>query len=399
MAFLILLLGVLGVLGETAQANERYAALVVNTANNQVLVNHYGNDLRHPASLTKMMTLYMLFMALDRRELYLDQMLPVSRNAARQPPTKLGVRAGGRLKVEHALLGLVTRSANDAAVVLAEAMGGTEDNFARMMTRQARHLGMSKTTFRNASGLPDRQQITTAWDMYRLARALQVQFPHYYAYFSTKEFQYGKSTYGNHNALLHSYEGTDGIKTGYVRMSGYNLVASVKRGNQHLIGIVFGGKSGRERNAHLMSLFDYGFSRYGIAPQVRQANYGTPGMLSNLDREAPQRTVAAAATRTAPPSRRETVAKPSASQRQTPPPRWYVQVGTFNDPAKAQYQARQAMRRSPALRGAAPRVVKVKARNKTMYQARLTNLAAEEARLGCQRLKQVGMSCVPSVTR
>ncbi len=388
----VLALGGLLAAPSSAEAR-RYAAIVVDARTGQVLHEAHADRWVYPASLTKMMTLYMAFEALDQGRLTPGQMLPVSREAAARPPSKLGLRVGQRIAVRDVISALVTRSANDAAVVIAEALGGTEENFARMMTRHAQqHLGMSRTVFRNASGLPDRQQVTTAWDMYRLARALQIHFPRYYSYFSTQQFHYGSETYGNHNALLRTYEGTDGIKTGFIRMSGYNLVASVRRDNHHLIGIVFGGKSGRERNEHLMALFDYSFSRYGIGPQIQRANFQPPTMRSN-----PETQVAAASPRQSTSSRNQASSRSNTTSVQSPT-QWYVQVGTFNARTQAQQQIQMAVQRSTVLRGATTDISPVRARHRTMYQARLVNLNAAQARQACQSLRRAGITCVPGAT-
>ena len=210
--------------------------------------------LRHPASLTKIMTLYLLFERLELGKFKLDTPLKVSEHAAGQDPTKLGLKPGSTIEVEDAIKGIVTRSANDAAVVVAENIGGDEDEFAEMMTQKAHALGMSHTTYVNASGLPDDEQITTARDQAILGRAIQERFPKYYRYFSTRVFNYHGVAIGNHNHLLGSVEGVDGIKTGYTRASGFNLVTSVHRDNKYLVAVVLGGSSGGSRDARMREL-------------------------------------------------------------------------------------------------------------------------------------------------
>jgi D-alanyl-D-alanine carboxypeptidase len=223
---LVALLGLaLAVIASPAAADSKFASILIDVNNGRVLQQSNPDLPRYPASLTKMMTLYLAFQALDDGRLTLDQPLWVSANAAQQPPTKLGLRPGQSISVEDAMLALVTKSANDAAAVIAENLGGTEENFARRMTTKARGLGMSETTFRNASGLPDPYQITTARDMSTLALALIHHYPHYYHYFSTQNFYYKGRALANHNHMLGAYAGVDGIKTGYTRASGYNLVA------------------------------------------------------------------------------------------------------------------------------------------------------------------------------
>lgn len=231
-----------------------FSSIIVDDNSGATLQATSPDALRHPASLTKIMTLYLLFERLESGKMKLETEMPVSEHASEQAPTKLGLRPGQTIRVEDAIKGLVTRSANDAAVVIAEAIGGDEDDFAQMMTRKARALGMSKTVYRNASGLPNDEQVTTARDQATLGRAIQDRFPRYYRYFSTASFNFRGQSIRNHNHLLGSVEGVDGIKTGYTRASGFNLVTSIRRGNRHLIGVVLGGRSGGSRDAIMRNL-------------------------------------------------------------------------------------------------------------------------------------------------
>ena len=231
-----------------------FSSIIVDGNSGATLTSTNPDASRHPASLTKIMTLYLLFERLDAGKIKLDTEMPVSEHASEQDPTKLGLMPGQTIRVEDAIKGLVTRSANDAAVVIAEALGGSEDDFARMMTRKARMLGMSKTTYRNASGLPDDEQVTSARDQSTLGRAIQDRFPRYYRYFSTASFTFRGHSIANHNHLLGTVEGVDGIKTGYTRASGFNLVTSMRRGNRHLVGVVMGGRSGSSRDAIMRNL-------------------------------------------------------------------------------------------------------------------------------------------------
>ncbi|HZR73418.1 D-alanyl-D-alanine carboxypeptidase [Bradyrhizobium sp.] len=232
----------------------QFSEIIVDANSGATLSSSNPDASRHPASLTKIMTLYLLFERLDAGKIKLDTEMPVSRHASEQDPTKLGLMPGQTIRVEDAIKGLVTRSANDAAVVIAEALGGEEDDFARMMTRKAHMLGMSKTVYRNASGLPDDEQVTTARDQATLGRAIQDRFPRYYRYFSTASFTFRGHSIANHNHLLGSVEGVDGIKTGYTRSSGFNLVTSMRRGNRHLVGVVMGGHSAGSRDAIMRNL-------------------------------------------------------------------------------------------------------------------------------------------------
>ena len=239
-------------------AAERYqpspASIVVDANTGAVLQASNADSPRYPASLTKIMTLYMLFERLEAGTIKLNSEMPVSAYAAAQAPSKLGLKPGETIRVETAIRAIVTKSANDVAVIVAEALGGDENNFARLMTAKARALGMKSTTYRNASGLPEAQQITTARDQAILGRAVQDRFPTYYRYFATRTFAFRGKSVRNHNKLLGGVEGVDGIKTGYIRDSGFNIVTSVRRGNRHIVAVVFGGRTGSARDARARSL-------------------------------------------------------------------------------------------------------------------------------------------------
>jgi D-alanyl-D-alanine carboxypeptidase len=262
-----------------------YSGLVVDVDSDRALYERNADELRHPASLTKMMTLYLVFEALANGELFPDTLFRASRFAVLRPPSRLGLAAGDTLTVEDGILALVTRSANDAASVIAEGMAGSESAFAELMTEKARQLGMGRTLFRNASGLPDPNQVTTAWDMYRLGKALNRNFPQYYTYFSTPRFYYGGQSFQNHNHLMETYPGMDGIKTGFVNASGFNLVASARRNGRRLIGVVFGGPSAQRRDAHMREILNDGFAQLeGEPPRVAMAEFERPEPLSLLAR-------------------------------------------------------------------------------------------------------------------
>ena len=231
-----------------------YADIVVDANSGAVLHQTNPDAKRHPASLTKIMTLYLLFEQLEAGKLKLDSSLKVSQSAAEQSPTKLGLKAGSTIAVEDAIKGIITRSANDAAVVVAEAIAGSEDDFAALMTRKAKTLGMSRTVYKNASGLPDDDQVTTARDQSMLGRAIQERFPKYYKYFQTRSFSFRGQSISNHNHLLGRVDGVDGIKTGYIRASGFNLVTSLHRGNRYVVAVVMGGSSAGSRDARMREL-------------------------------------------------------------------------------------------------------------------------------------------------
>ena len=239
-----------------AAFDSRYAAIVVDANSGDVLHAAAADSRRHPASLTKIMTLYLLFERIEAGKLKLSSPLEVSEEAAAQSPSKLGLRAGQNIIVEDAIKALVTKSANDVAVVIAEALADSEEDFAKLMTRKARALGMTRTVYKNASGLPDEDQVTTARDQTLLALAIQERFPRYYRYFSTARFLYRGHWMRNHNRLLGNVEGLDGIKTGYTRASGFNLVTSVRRGKRQIIAVVLGGRTGAQRDARMRKLIE-----------------------------------------------------------------------------------------------------------------------------------------------
>ncbi|ASW05771.1 D-alanyl-D-alanine carboxypeptidase [Rhizobium sp. 11515TR] len=232
------------------------AYFIMDAKTGKVLASSNADDLNHPASLTKMMTLYMTFEAIHRGKLSWNTRIPVSRFAAAKPPTKLGIKPGGTVTVREAVDGMIIKSANDAAAAMAEALGGSESGFARMMTQKARELGMRRTTFLNASGLPNMQQWTTARDMSTLAVALINNYPQEYRLFSQTSFNYRGHYVRGHNNLMYRYEGMDGIKTGYTNASGFNLVSAVRQGNRRVIGVVMGGATARGRDAMMASLLD-----------------------------------------------------------------------------------------------------------------------------------------------
>jgi D-alanyl-D-alanine carboxypeptidase len=262
-----------------------FSTIIVDANSGAILQANNPDAQRFPASLTKVMTLYLLFEKLEAGKIKLDTMMPVSELASEQAPTKLGLREGDKLKVEDAIQGLVTRSANDASVVIAEAIGGDVDEFAKMMTRKARALGMSRTTYRNPNGLPDPEQVTTARDQATLGRAIQDRFPRYYKYFATNNFYYRGKAIRNHNKLLGRVEGVDGIKTGFTRASGFNLVTSIKRGNRHLVGVVLGGRSGGSRDAIMRNLLAEHLERGATKRTVAAIAEGSPVAVVQVDDE------------------------------------------------------------------------------------------------------------------
>jgi D-alanyl-D-alanine carboxypeptidase len=245
----------------SAPARAIDASIVIDANTDTVISQQNPDRLLHPASMSKLMTLYLAFEALETGHITLQRTFPVSAHAESMSPTKLNLVAGQTIRVEDLILSMVTLSANDSAVVLAEGLGGSEDRFGQLMTRKAHQLGMVNTNFRNSNGLPDPAQISTARDMAILCRALIKHFPQYYHYFSVREFTYNGIEHANHNHLMSRYEGMDGLKTGLTNASGFNLSASAIRGGRRLIGVVFGGSSAVQRDDYMADLLDEGFRR------------------------------------------------------------------------------------------------------------------------------------------
>jgi D-alanyl-D-alanine carboxypeptidase len=382
-------------------------SIVIDAETGQVLNEENPDSITYPASLTKMMTLYLTFEALNAGRLRLDQYLAVSYAAASRAPTKLGLRPGESIAVQDLILGLVTRSANDAACVLAEGLAGSEPVFAEHMTRKARSLGMNSTIYRNASGLPDPDQYTTARDQLQLALALYRDFPREYRYFSTREFYFRGNTIHNHNHLLDWYEGADGIKTGYIGASGFNLAASAVRNGHRLIGVIMGGPSAGTRDREMAALLDRGFEEVGAGtttvarreappPTAAEAEQAPP----SVSREKPGAITKAAsrlAAHLSPFGKAE--AAPLARERAVPAgEHWSIQLGAFHAETAALKAARAA---AGSLAGAKSRPVQIiepaKADKERLYRARLLNFTPQEAWSACVALhkKKIECSVVP----
>jgi D-alanyl-D-alanine carboxypeptidase len=396
-----------------------YADIVIDAESGQILHASSADQLRHPASLTKMMTLYLTFQALEAGRLGLNQYLPISANAAEQPPSKLGLRPGQRIRVEDAIMGLVTESANDAAMVLAEWLGGgSEQGFAQMMTKQAHALGMDHTRYDNPSGLPDADQVTTARDMAVLGHALIYHFPQYYPYFSRDSFTYAGIYHHNHNHLMDRYDGMDGIKTGYIRASGFNLVASAQRGGTRLIGVVFGGRSTTARDNRMAQLLDQAFvlAQHAKPDQalanVAQGDSGDDSANENSNYVALPAKVAVVFTpaptpapmpvrnRLNPPARLPAMLKvPSnpAPSNPAPPPGggWGIQIGAYSDPEIGREALAGIVASMPqVLSNAEPQVQKIGSAGAFMYRARLMSLDENTALNVCAALIRHGQGCM-----
>jgi D-alanyl-D-alanine carboxypeptidase len=360
--------------------------LVIDAATTQVMAEHNSEVPGHPASLTKMMTLYLLFEAVEQGKVSFDQTFVVSQWAAEQSPTKLGLSAGESVRVHDLVLGIITQSANDAAVTVAENLGGSEPAFAELMTRKARMLGMTHTYYRNASGLPDPQQITTARDLALLALALYRDFPREYGFFATEAFTFHGITHANHNRLMRSFQGMDGIKTGYVRASGFNLAASAVRNNHRLIGIVMGGSSPSQRDAEMAQLLNTAFAGETADPtMVAQApEERSPSIVRGGDVSTAANVPPVAET---PPSVRGVH---QAGHELTA--RWGIQVGAFAQQGLAVKALAHAL---VALAHPHGKIVQLLApyRGDHYYRARIVNFTERDAEKACTRLHREHVQC------
>lgn len=392
--------------GVSRAAEPPYSSIVIDAKSGQVLSATDENEKRYPASLTKMMTLYLVFEGLRAGSLTLDQKLPVSSHAASRPPSRLGLKAGQKIRVRDAILALTTKSANDAAVVLAEAVGGTETAFARKMTAKARELGMTHTVFRNASGLPDRGQVSTARDMARLSQALVADFPDRYHFFSARSFSWGGRTYRTHNHLLNDYGGVDGIKTGYIRASGFNVATSAVRGGRRLIAVVMGGKTAAARDRQMAHLLDTAFDGgVAVASKARPARPPVGRVASATDtpwlhaREAATTERDASAAPSAPILTAASAGGPGMGMPAGLPGdrSWAIQVGVFSNPSSAETVARKAALLLDDLPEAVTVGVTTKARPGAgpLYRARIMGVSRELALDACKQLVRRQMECWP----
>ncbi len=380
-----------------ARAAAKYAAIVIDAYTGRTLFARSADAPRFPASLTKIMTLYILFDYLRDKRLSYDTKFYVTPNAAAQPPSKLGLKAGTTVRVKDLIQALVTKSANDAATVVAENIGGTEDNFARLMTRKAQALGMTRTVFKNASGLPHAGQRTTARDMATLGLRIQRDHPRYYRFFKTRYFSYGGKRHKNHNSLLFTYHGTDGIKTGYIRASGYNLVASVRRNNRHVIAVVMGGKTGKRRDAHMRNLLNRHLPLAVARRKPAPAPTAQPTF--RMAQNTPPKQPAPAARRPArsfPPPARLAPPQPEPQELRPRGP-YHVQIGAFSSRDSARTRLAEVLQKAGhLLRGHKPVTIPVATTTgRTIYRARFDNFSKNGAQSACRQLKQRSIECTP----
>jgi D-alanyl-D-alanine carboxypeptidase len=361
-----------------AKPNHKYASIVIDADTGAILSQSSAHKKLHPASLTKVMTLILTFDAIRAKKISLYDQVRISPYAASMVPSKLGLKPGETIRVKDAILILVTKSANDIAVALAEHVGGTEYQFSKMMTAKARSIGMVNTTFKNASGLHHDRQISTAADMSRMGRVLINNYNQYYSYFSRKSFRYKGVTYNNHNKLMRTYKGMDGLKTGYTSKSGFNLVASAKRDGNRIIGVVFGGRTGNSRNSHMKVLLDRGFR------QMDRLHLADLRDMPHPVRK-PQMRLASAATQSIEPSSGAYSPKSIPSFTKQNLSLWSVQIGAFKSRVKTDNLLQDAIKVLPSqLQAAYPIIAPLRtASSGWMFRARLAGLTQDEAQSAC----------------
>jgi D-alanyl-D-alanine carboxypeptidase len=376
----------------SSSAKAKYASFIINENTKRIYHNTNADTRNYPASLTKIMTLYMVFDALKNKKISMNTKFKISKRAARQPPSKLNLSADSSITVKNAILALITKSANDVATVVAENLGKSERNFAKLMTKKARKLGMTRTTFKNASGLPNRGQLSTARDMAVLGIAIRKNHPNFFKLFKTKSFVYKGIKYTNHNNLLSNYSGTDGIKTGYTNASGFNLVASVERNGQRIIGVVFGGKKARSRDKHMINLLNKYFKTSPSKPLVRIAKP------SEIPKARPKIIIAEKNVRNfkIPARTNKTLYSENIQDN------WFVQIGAFKNRLNAHKAARNARNIVPEQLGNLPaslsKITKTNNANNNLeylWRVRFIELAENQARSVCAELWTSGLSCIP----
>lgn len=355
-------------------AHASVSSIIIDAETGDVLLSSNADSLRYPASLTKLMTLYITFNALDKGLIKFEDKLPVSRNAANRSPSKLGLKKGETITVRDAVLALIVKSANDCATVLAEGLGYSEENFAKTMTEVAQELGMKNTTFKNASGLPNRAQKTTARDMALLGAAMYHHFPEYYKLFATKKFTYNGRTYYTHNHLLKSFEGADGMKTGFTNAAGYNIVTSAERDGHRVIAVTMGHNTIRQRDTKVASLMKKGLQKLAMSDHIEAPNlyanadthtYGEPSLIeaATVADEAPASDV------------------------------WAVQIGAFSNYAKARNYA-ISVKKQLKMAGAEIDIEPAQKGSAVIYRSKLVGFEKNEADKTCNSLKKSNKSCI-----
>jgi D-alanyl-D-alanine carboxypeptidase len=391
---------------------EKYAAIVIDAQTGRILHERMSTEQRYPASLTKMMTLYLLFSELQRGAITLSTPLTASAYACSQEPTRLGLKPGDQITVEDAIKALIVRSANDVAVMVAEQLGGSEYHFASRMTVKARELGMNQTTFANASGLPDSHQRSSAYDLVILSRRLLVDFPQFYPYFRQQSFAWGGRSFEGHNNLLKFFDGADGLKTGYTRISGFNLASSASRGSTRLISVVMGGRSARDRDVQTAQLLEAEFTKLGLGRPAPIIMAMSPLVLDDEEAAAAEQAATFRPDAASPVVMAQrpaaVAAMTGASQigegdtsdqvRRAAPVvggQWGIQVGAHVAREKAETQLQQVAGEMRDLLGSAKSaIVELDVRGETFYRVRFGAFTPAKAESLCDQLQKRGTSCL-----
>ena len=398
--FALLCVCVLAML-RVAVANASVSSIMIDAANGEVMYEMNADERRYPASLTKLMTLYITFNALENNHIKLTDKLKVSRTAAGRSPSKLGVRAGETITVKDAIMAVIVKSANDCATVLAEHFAPTEADFAVLMTDTAHKLGMNHTTFKNASGLPNKQQKTSARDMAILAMAVYHHFPQYYKWFSAKSFQYKGHTIGGHNYILKTFAGADGMKTGYTAASGYNIITSAKRSGKRVIAVTMGHNSVGERDKKVSKMMDRGLVHMqkgdvDVATLTNEINgkgviKAKTARVASVQKKTPAKTQNVRLAK----AQNKTAVKATQIASAVSNGRYAVQVGSFSDYQRARNYAltvKNKLAKKYAVHDI--KVEKVQAASKTVYRSKVIGLARNDANTICRNMKRSNQACL-----
>lgn len=362
----------------SSNAKASVSSIMIDAESGEILSESNADELRYPASLTKLMTLYITFDALEKGIIKWDDKLPVSRRAANMSPSKIGVRRGEKIKVSDAVMALIVKSANDCAVVLAEGLGYSEENFAKTMTKVAHELGMENTTFYNASGLPNKKQKTTARDMALLGAAIYHHFPQYYKLFATKKFTYHGRTIYTHNHLLKKFEGADGMKTGFTNAAGYNIVTSAERNGHRVIAVTMGHRIMKQRDKKVASMMESGLQKLALNSQVEDTNLIADAQ-SDMQKDA-----------------HEEIANNSLSTTQSNEiDTWGIQIGAFSNYAKARNYALDI--KNELIKKADDKTIDIEpyqTGSAVVYRSKIIGFDKKEAKNICNRLQKSHKSCI-----
>ncbi len=373
-------------------ASASTSSIIIDAESGDILSSSNADELRYPASLTKVMTLYITFDALNKGIIKLDDDLKVSRHAANMAPSRLGLRAGGTVKVKTCIEALIVKSANDCATVLAENLGYSEKNFAQTMTKVAKELGMKNTTFRNANGLPNKAQKTTARDMALLAAAMYHHFPQYYKLFSLKKFTYQGKTIYTHNNILKTFEGADGMKTGFTNAAGFNIITSAQRDGHRVIAVTMGHNTAKARDRYVANMMEKGLKRLALNDRIKDSNMYASLESNKVIKEESTTQTASVST------------KDKASDWEAPAPQaeneaeddaqWGIQVGAFSNYSKARNYALKIKSEAKKLASNPIDIEPVANGSAIIYRSKIVGMEKSTADKACQNLKRKNKSCI-----